>query len=143
MEVHEVQNDVSTARESRMIPIEQFGKDHWTTFAYIETRCVDYKGTIDFERMRCDVDRHPQFNNRGEASGSFPTRLKGGVEVPNHDDWDCVEDLIAHGLLEWQGTGVHPVFVLTKLGTAAADALRAFKRDGGRFTNFSFVPLTT
>jgi hypothetical protein len=26
------------------VPIELWGKDHWTTLAYIETRCVDYDG---------------------------------------------------------------------------------------------------
>lgn len=29
-----------------MIPIEKFGKDHWSTFAYVETLAVENNGII-------------------------------------------------------------------------------------------------
>lgn len=43
----------------RPVPVEMWGKDHWSTFGYIETRCVDHDGVPDREHMRCDTDLHP------------------------------------------------------------------------------------
>jgi hypothetical protein len=89
-------------------PIEasRFGRDHWSTFAYIETRIVDHKGALSHAHMRCHADRHPVMmlakgSGLGVADGSaYPTQLRGGEEARDHDDYDCVDDLIAAGLLE-------------------------------------------
>ena len=101
------------------VPMRQWGKDHWTTLAYIETRITDYRGMLDHDHLRCDNQRHPAFRaakRRATAIGSsvdggqYPTRLKTGapddagvwgtVELPGHDDYDCIADLIREGLLE-------------------------------------------
>lgn len=90
------------------IPMERFGKDHWSTFAYVETRAVDHKGTIEHDHMRCDADRHPLLALAGRRTAvvgfgptgttKYPTRVRGG-EVADHDDYDCLDDLVAAGLL--------------------------------------------
>ncbi len=120
------------------VPMEKWGKDHWSTLGYIETRCVDHKGVPALEHMRTDPDRHPglvaySYNMPTEKS---PTRLKGDATKENHDDWDCADDMIAEGLLKWQGTGINPVFVLTKRGRQVAAKLRAHKVNGGNFAGF-------
>ncbi len=75
--------------------LESFGKDHWTTFMYLEMCCVEYKGVPDdLRRMRCDPKRHPLLAHADllgvlHDGGKYPTRLKGGVELQDHDDWDC------------------------------------------------------
>ena len=67
--------------------VSQFGKDHWSTFAYIETRCVDRKGRLEKRNMRCDVDRHPghvwPYMPRELLAGTkkYPTILRGGMEL--------------------------------------------------------------
>src|SRR4051794_4502364 len=85
------------------VPMNMFGKDHWSTFAYIETCAVDHKGLLDVERMRIDSVRHPMLAaakryGRDLPSGGYPTRLKtayqingayGIVERYGHDDYDC------------------------------------------------------
>lgn len=101
------------------VPMARFGKDHWSTFAYIETRIVDYRGKLAADSMRCDRDRHPglhsvRHHSAGYGDRKYPTRLKteqpnptlpgaaprwGLVEIADHDDYDCVDDLIAAGLL--------------------------------------------
>jgi hypothetical protein len=98
------------------IPVTSFGKDHWSTFAYVETRTVDYRGVLEHDHMRCNEQRHPFFNNAGSraaflgatSSGAkYPTRCKGEMldgkyqsqEIYDHDDYDCLDDLIAAGLL--------------------------------------------
>jgi hypothetical protein len=83
-----------------------FGRDHWSTFAYIETRIVDHRGTLNHAHMRCHGGRHPLMlaakgDFLGVADGrQFATLLAAGEQLPDHDDYDCIDDLIAAGLLE-------------------------------------------
>lgn len=123
------------------IPTEKWGKDHWSCLAYIEGRIVDHKGVPNIENMRVDIDIHPQFDNRAarlQREKRYPTRLNDGTEVEKHDDWSCVDDMEAAGLLEWKGTGINPVFVLTDEGHRVAAALRKHKASGGQFKDFRY-----
>ncbi len=83
------------------IPINQWGKDHWSALAYVEVRCVDNNGVLKNAHMRTDAKRHPLFMVRymgpGDGSG-YPTRYKDG-ELADHDDWDCLNDLVEAGLI--------------------------------------------
>lgn len=97
------------------VPVALFGKDHWSTFAYVETRIVDHAGMLDHNHMRCDADQHPLLmsaKNRMITVGlsKYPTKLKssttpnaegvfGFAELADHDDYDCLEDMITAGLL--------------------------------------------
>lgn len=113
------------------VPISNWGKDHWSTFAYVETRIVDYNGQVDRRHLRVLDQKHPAFAH-GHPATSYPTQLRvlpsGGLEtIPDHDDVDCIEDAVAEGLLLWEGTGRHPVFKLTDLGSKIAGELRAWK----------------
>lgn len=130
-------------RPENFIPMELFGKDHWSTFAYLETRCVDHDGMPDRSHMRTDPDLHPGLGHtRGGLPDpdlprkKYPTRLNNGTEIHDHDDWNCVEDLEAAGLLKWEGTGMYPIFVLTDKGKTVAGRLRAYKSNGGAFHTF-------
>ena len=80
------------------VPMAQWGKDHWSTFAYIETRCVDFDGVPCRDHMRCDLDRHPSLRHRGTSENKYPTRLKGGQERQDHDDWDCIDVVVRRGV---------------------------------------------
>lgn len=120
------------------VPVADFGKDHWSTFAYTECCTVDSKGVLDPRRMRCDFNRRPGLfaTQRLSADRKYPTILAGGRELPDHDDWDCLDDLEAAGLLQQVGTGVNPVVRLTDAGHEAAAALRRHKAQGGNFAGF-------
>jgi hypothetical protein len=120
------------------IPMSKWGRDHWSTLGYIECMCVDNKGVPGRDQMRCDPDVHPGLAGRGTGTTGkkYPTRLKDGEEVYGHDDWSCAEDMEREGLLEWNGTGIHPVFKLTEKGQKLAAKLRQYKADGGNFSNF-------
>lgn len=121
--------------EKPRVGIEQFGADHWSTFAYIETRTVDHKGVPNIPHMRCDADLHPQFAHSGTTGKKYPTRIKGG-ELENHDDWSCLDDFELLGLLENKGTGFNRVYKLTALGRLVAAQLRAYKAIEGSFATF-------
>lgn len=103
------------------VPLPRFGKDHWTTFAYTETRTVDHHGQLGHDQMRCNPRLHPMLHAakpRGSQMRSvfdsgpgkeYPTRLKtefpdqngawGTEELHDHDDYTCLDDLVAAGLL--------------------------------------------
>jgi hypothetical protein len=102
------------------VPMNRWGKDHWTTFAYVEDAWVNHSGLLDHDRLRCDRSRHPMFYaskrmmlraGSGSADGSrYATRLKteelgdnglyGAVDLFGHDDYDCLNDAIVAGLIE-------------------------------------------
>lgn len=120
------------------IPMSQWGRDHWSTLCYLETRCVDHKGLIEIRNMRCDSERHPIFVHLTGpvADIKYPTRLKGGVELKNHDDWDCLDDAKNAGLIEDIGFTMTPQYKLTPLGLDVCSRLRKHKANGGTFSNF-------
>lgn len=123
------------------IPMARWGKDHWSTFGYIETRIVDHGGAPDRDHMRTDVDRHPHLVGRrierdGLSPTKHPTMLRDNELANDHDDWDCADDAVVYGLLEDIGTGLNRAWKLTPYGVTVASALRAHKAGGGQFATF-------
>lgn len=139
-----------TATTLRPTPaLDTWGKDHWSTYAYVECRIVDNRGKLEPRHMRGHVEARPD---------AYPTRLKDGATIINHDDYDCVIDAIAYGLLtcddpeignpeEWD-RDVHRrltrlvdardvTFWFTPLGQELAGALREHKANGGNFASFN------
>ena len=131
------------------IEIDRWGKDHWSTLAYLECRVVDNKGIVDNLQMRCNPRLHRGFTNilpmGAIVDGSnYPTILNDG-ETEKHDDWSCLEDMVATGLIiaiyrvkksaEFVGH-MEARIKLTELGLQVSRMLRAHKADGGTFTTF-------
>lgn len=129
---------------ARQIPVAEWGKDHWSTLAYAETRVVDYKGVLSREHMRCDPDLHPAQTNSANAISDkrYPTRLKGGKELEGHDDWSCLEDAEREGFLSIEGTGMYPVIKMTPKGLDVCEAIRKHKANGGVFSTFQLPQVT-
>lgn len=141
----------------RTVPIAEWGKDHWSMLAYIETLCVDSHhdkgvGEIDKRRVRANADRHPlhavNATYCGDWNPDWGTRLAGywdtlGRKVPTrqikeHDDWDVLSDMEKAGLVEVisEANG----FVrLTEKGMKLAGELRAYKAKGGMFSGFRWT----
>lgn len=123
------------------IKISDFGKDHWSILAYIETLCVDSVqgiGIIDKAKMRTDIKRHLLLcgDSYGNKDGyKYPTRLKGGKELFDHDDWDCLEDLEEAGFVVVASL-INGFVKMTDLGWKVASALRKHKANGGKFADF-------
>jgi len=123
-----------------VIPIENWGKDHWSTFAYAETLAVDNAGMIvpDPTKMRTNRKIHPFMRNPNDGS-MYPTILKNDNVVYGHDDWDCLDDAVKNGLLMDIGTEINRAFSLTEKGRTIANLLRDHKTKGGTFKNFSDI----
>jgi hypothetical protein len=127
------------------IPMTRWGKDHWSTFAYIDTIAVDNPrndGLIspDNKRMRTNLSTHPglavSIMGTFHDGAKYPTRLNDG-EIENHDDWDCLSDMVAEKLLQEYGTGLQPLYKFTELGRDIIHQLRDHKASGGTFHNFT------
>ena len=157
----EMTKSAPTARKVPEVPIAQFGKDHYSALAYLETRVVDkgagagpepnlnhdmYSkvrgiGEIRHDRFRCNQKRHPlldQSIHDRNWQDSYSTRLKVG-QVIGHDDWDVLDDFDAVGWVEILST-VNGIFVLTEEGLRVAGLLRAHKAQGGNFAGFEYTP---
>lgn len=124
----------------KTIQPKDFGKDHWSLFAYIETRCVDHGGILDklHLRIKNSVVKHP--TNMGWKP-QYGTRLSGyfkdnSRQLKNHDDLDCFDDLEEAGYIENMGTGLNPACKMTKLGYKVALKLRQHKASGEHFATF-------
>lgn len=136
----------------------RFGKDHWSLLAYIETCCVDGKqgiGKVSAKRMRCNEHTHPLLGVSSMESSwkqGYSTRLRGffqfsghedpskaiagGVQLQDHDDWDCLDDLVSARYVDI----LNPVkgeLRMTVTGQIMAAQLREHKARGGKFSDFS------
>jgi hypothetical protein len=131
------------------IPMEFFGKDHWSTLAYIETKIVDFGFRIQSDpRMRTNLRRNHRIATHGGRTGirhhitdggGYPTRLSNGTDVAGHDDWECMVDLIRVGVLKTRGEpGLGKLVKLTPFGSRVVSALRTHKANGGTFATFRF-----
>jgi len=128
--------------------IDTFGKDHWSAFGYVDSVCAGQDGIPDRDRMRCNHHRHPHLagpiTSQSTMLGVFdvkkpyryPTRTKNG-ELKEHDDWDCVDDLIEAALMLNIGTTVNPCWRITDEGLRVAGKLREHKQAGGQFSTFT------
>lgn len=117
------------------IPKEQFGRDHWSCFSYLAHCATAREGEPERDKMRT----HPR--NRHLMSqlqammhmagvGWSKTRLLGGVELDEHDDYDCMFDLIDAGLFLAIGSGMHPIVKLTDEGFRILKLVSDFRRAG-------------
>jgi hypothetical protein len=137
----------------KKITIEDFGKDHWSLFAYVETRCVDNAGSLDKAHLRikneeCKAGDSRMFTPRGWKQ-EWGTRLSGFFldgdkrdktrQLPDHDDLDCLEDLEDAGLIKNIGSGMFPAEKLTKHGREIASKLREHKAEGKNYCDFKII----
>jgi hypothetical protein len=130
------------------VPVNLWGKDHWSTLLYFETVQVEYgKFTIKFDpRMRSNRRNFRILKEESDkpnlqavvmdtGSGS---RLKDGTFVKKHDDWCCIQDFIFHGLVDGQlATEPGAELRLTDKGFTIVHALRRHKANGGHIGTFT------
>lgn len=137
--------------KNQFIPIELWGRDHWSTLAYLETHDVDHGGfKVQFDpRMRQNREHFRTLlknksSNLGIAmSPDYGSRLNNETYAVNHDDWNCVQDFAHIGFLMIGKKVISPddiqpnrVLHLTEVGRNYAFQLREHKANGGNFSNF-------
>jgi hypothetical protein len=147
--------------EDDYIPGSYWGRDHWTTLAYIETVMTDLAGfqvgadprmksnRRNFRVMSQQCAKPKRASNQGCAMAlvmepQHATKLNDGQQIPNHDDWACVQDMAAEGLFVQAPHEVEPRVILqfSEKGNKIANALREFRRGGGKMADFRWPDLT-
>lgn len=131
------------------IPMKEWGKDHWSMLLYVETRCVDYNGILDFTHLRDKMGRGTRPMGYKWSDYEDGTRLAGYFkedgtkdktrQLPDHDDMDCLDDIEAEHLVENVGTGMNPQIVMKDRGYDFITQLRKHKGAGGHCS--TFVPV--
>jgi hypothetical protein len=131
------------------VTINQFGKDHWSTFAYADS-CISDNQPIDPRKMRTNETTHPLLavnsvtfkfkpEHGSRLHGYFDEKSKGNdvshLLLTTHDDWDCLEDCEKAGLVDIRST-INGIVKLTSYGEAVAAELRHHKANGGMFATF-------
>lgn len=162
------------------VPMKYWGKDHWTALALVEHDLFNvgkFKVLWD-PRLRMGrhhhalvVDPEEMEDERGRRLNSwgpnyadswgpnyadlskFPTRLNDGRVVPDHDDWDCLEDALVEGLLQALDMSDNPIpqsvvsqygiwpfnkLRWTEKGHLVVAQLRKHKTEGGNFKHFKY-----
>lgn len=107
-------------------PIEKFGKSHWSLLLFMETLVVDSGGRLKYGEPRLSQ----AVLGSDLWRDNYNTQLNDGTYLEFHDDWDCLMDLTAAGLLSeprnWSGAHV---YALTDFGWLVAGQLRRWKAE--------------
>lgn len=125
-----------------LIPLSNWGKDHWSTLAYIETVMID-RGVFP-------VAGDPRMRSNRRNYRIMPTDfgvcmpidqgsvLSDGTIVKGHDDWCCIQDFAAEGLLNKKEEEIDlgAKLKLSDLGISLTHKLREHKLKGGTFATF-------
>lgn len=84
--------------ESGHIASARWGKDHFDTLLYVDTRIVDHRGCL--LAYRADSPRGPEGSDpHMRMDMRYPTRLAEDKTLRGHTDYDCLADAIAAGFL--------------------------------------------
>ena len=140
------------------VPMENWGKEHWSLVGYLDCRCTDNGGTVNGAHLRhnpakraavvgSDMGRlsamcagvgwKPEYGTKLAKFFNVPKEERHFHQLPDHDDIDCLEDLEAAGVIKNIGSGLNPLIRFTKFGHAVANRLRNHKREGGNFAEFA------
>lgn len=104
---------------------DTFGKQHWSTFAYLASCFYSKGGQVDFKRLRV--------NTSSMWRPTHSTTLSDGTFLEGHDDIEVWKDLVREGYLE----DFHRVAVLTPIrGRDMAFQLAKHRCDGKSFATF-------
>lgn len=131
----------TTIKEDEYVPRELWGRDHWSTLAYIETKLVDGNGyRVQFDPRMRQNRRHFRVL-AGRKSEGIPmspehgTSLSDDTYLPWHDDWCCVQDMLKAGLFTGDPNKWDSGFELrlSEAGHKAIAAVRKHKAQGGSF----------
>lgn len=132
---------------SEHISRERWGKDHWSTLAYLGTCAMDGR-PFKPEKMRCNPATHLGYlarvqvgflpDAKPEWKPTWGTILADG-RLDDHDDYDVCDDLEREGLAEFFSYA-NGTFTLTDAGLDMVREITRHKMRDGKFRNFRPVP---
>jgi hypothetical protein len=127
--------DTQALKQQGYVPMNKWGKDHWSMLGYLGTLAPDGEDIFP-PRIRQKRSRHwkPEYGTR--LHGYFDDKNNPALLLTDHDDWDCLHDMEAEGLVV-RPSGASTTFGFTPKGHEFVSALNRHKSEGGHFYNFS------
>jgi len=131
------------------ITIDQFSKDHWSLFGYVESRVHSHQiapmtGELGQNNIRINSTKrqlatkrpwNPEWGSRLMGYWNETKEIDKSKLLPDHDDIDCLEDLEMVGLIEII-SNVNLYIKLTEKGQKVASELREWKNAGNMYATF-------
>lgn len=125
------------------VPAVLWGRDHYSTLAYVETQLVDNRGyRVVFDNRMRQNRRHYRLLPGPKSGGvamkpEHGSRLSDGTYLAWHDDWNCVQDMLHAGLFQGDSEDWDVGFELklTDRGHAVVAAVRKHNASGGTFSD--------
>lgn len=139
--------DREALKKQGYIPVERWGKDHFNLLAYIGCRNTNNGCVLDGDHLRVNAAKNvgipKRYPSGADWNPKYGTRLRGhfdnkndkSLQLGDHDDVDCLDDMEAEGLITC-GTRVSLYAQLTNWGRKFNAALTDHMAQGGASGNF-------
>jgi len=133
-------------QDKKRVSIEDFGKDHWSLMGYIGCR-IDSNPVPDARNFGVLDSMNLRDKTRLHWNPTYGTRLSGfwtdeGVNVerqlPDHDDFDCLDDLEAAGVITRISQTEILKVAFTSEGLHIYSALTKHKASGKHYSKFQW-----
>lgn len=125
--------------EQEIIPHNLFGVYHWMMLLRVEGWVVMNNGEIEAERMRTNFNRRPPAPKGKQWDKLIhSTRTNKGTLIDDHDDWDCLNDLVALGLVNIDIWKNKKIVSLTETGFQVYVRLRRYRQNGEDLNKFVY-----
>ncbi len=127
--------------------INQFGKDHWNLLDHIEYRIMNHQGRLSLVHLRVKNPAlqqnmmginmwKPEYGTRLFGYWNKDGSVNSKLRILDHDDFDCLDDLEEAELIKSFGTGLNPIYKLTKKGVKIMGLLTLYKQEGKNYADF-------
>jgi hypothetical protein len=120
------------------IPPTLFGTIHWVMLLRVESWAVMNNGEIQKERMSTNYNKRPPAPSGKQWDKMNSTHLNNGYLVEDHDDWDCLDDLIGNGFVQTEMWKNKKLVKLTEKGFQTFVKLRKFRQKGKKIRDFQY-----
>lgn len=117
-----------------------FGTQHWVMILRVEAWVTMNNGEIEKDRMRTNYNKRPPKPLKAIEWDKLlmATRLNNGTLIDDHDDWDCLEDLINNDFVKVEVWKNKKLVSLTEKGFNTFIKLRKHRHEGNKLANFKY-----
>ena len=115
--------------------MEEWGRDHWATFAFLAKMCNEFKESgAPFGMFVLAEENNDRYESRSGIRLDDRT-----LDVRSYDEWNCAEDMMGEELIENMGTFMYPRFFLLPRGIRAYEQLNDWLNNSGTLGNFKYM----
>lgn len=134
-----LENEMQDEEVSQPISYKLFGIQHWMMLIRVESWFTMNNGEIEPLKMRTNYNKRPP-QPKGKQWDKLinSTRLNDGTLAHDHDDWDCLEDLIVNDFVKVELWKNKKLLSLTEKGFQTFVRLRKFRKENQSLKTFIY-----